>query len=72
MNERAQRYESQRSEIKSLDENFRWKSAKFVPHSGWNFASSPTDRENIAENFANSQFYSTQTCQPRKKVKENS
>ena len=51
---------------------FGWKSAKFVPHSGWNFASSPTDRENIAENFANSQFYSTQTCQPRKKVKENS
>ena len=50
------------------------KSIKFkrVPHSGWNFASTPTDRENTIENCQNSQLCSIQASHGRKKINENS
>ena len=43
-----------------------------VPLSGWNFASTPTDRENTIENCQNSQLCSIQASHGRKKINENS
>ena len=45
---------------------------KYVPHGGWNFASTPTERENIAESFQNSQLNSTQASETKKRIRENS
>ena len=42
-----------------------------TPHAGWNFASTPSDRENIAENYSISQFFSSQAYQTRKRMNEN-
>ena len=48
------------------------KSWKFVPHGGWNFASTPTERDNMAETFQNSQLNSTQASGTKKRIRENS
>ena len=50
----------------------KYEKLKLVPHSGWNFASTPTDRENTIENSQNSQFCSIQASHGRKKINENS
>ena len=42
-----------------------------TPHAGWNFASTPSDRENIAENYSISQFLSSQANQTRKIINAN-
>ena len=46
-------------------------STKYVPHGGWNFASTPTDRENMAESFQNFQLNSTQASGAKKRIREN-
>ena len=48
------------------------KSLKYVPHGGWNFASSPTVREDMAESFQNSQLNSTHASGTKKRIRENS
>ena len=59
--------------IRKLHVEEQWKGkVKFVPHAGWNFASTPTDRENTIENSQNSQFCSIQGSHGRKKINENS
>ena len=42
-----------------------------TPHAGWNFASLPSDRENIAENYSISQVLTSQACYTRKRNNEN-
>ena len=62
------------SETEQTDrfESLRKRSWKYVPHAGWNFASTPTERENLAENFQNSQLNSSQASATKKRIRENS
>ena len=56
------------AEIKCLGKT----SWKLRPHGGRNFASTPTDWENMAESFQNSQLNSTHASETKKRIRENS
>ena len=56
----------------SCCKSLRGRSSKYEPHGGWNFATTPTDQENMAESFQNSQLNSTQASETKKRIRENS